>query len=52
MVAAGLENLEVAGVDCHIGSQLTQVGPFVDALKKVKALISGLEEIPASYHLP
>jgi diaminopimelate decarboxylase len=44
MVAAGLENLEVAGVDCHIGSQLTQVGPFVDALKKVKALISGLRD--------
>ncbi|SPD73575.1 Diaminopimelate decarboxylase [uncultured Desulfobacterium sp.] len=42
MVAAGLENLDVAGVDCHIGSQLTQVGPFVDALKKVKILISGL----------
>lgn len=44
MVAAGLENLDVAGVDCHIGSQLTQVGPFVDALKKVKILISGLRD--------
>ncbi len=30
--ARGLDNLEVRGVDCHIGSQLTRVQPFVDAL--------------------
>ena len=29
---AALPNLEVVGVDCHIGSQLTSVSPFVDAL--------------------
>lgn len=44
IMAAGLENLEVSGVSCHIGSQLTEVRPFVDALKKVKDLITKLEE--------
>lgn len=43
-MAAGLENLEVSGVSCHIGSQLTEVRPFVDALKKVKDLIGKLEQ--------
>jgi diaminopimelate decarboxylase len=50
-VAASLKNLLVAGVSCHIGSQVTQVSPFVDALKKLKALIKQLEEtgIPVRY---
>jgi diaminopimelate decarboxylase len=34
--AASLPNLEVVGVDCHIGSQLTSVAPFVDALGRVR----------------
>ena len=34
--AALLPNLEVVGVDCHIGSQLTSVVPFVDALARVR----------------
>jgi diaminopimelate decarboxylase len=34
--AASLPNLEVVGVDCHIGSQLTSVSPFVDALARVR----------------
>ena len=34
--AASLPNLEVIGVDCHIGSQLTSVSPFVDALARVR----------------
>ncbi len=37
--ASGMANLEVAGVSCHIGSQLTKVSPFADALKKVKDLV-------------
>ncbi|MBK8181408.1 MAG: diaminopimelate decarboxylase [Candidatus Competibacteraceae bacterium] len=36
-------HLEVIGVDCHIGSQLTQVTPFVDALERVLALVERLE---------
>lgn len=31
--AQGLANLEILGIDCHIGSQLTKVSPFVDAIK-------------------
>jgi diaminopimelate decarboxylase len=34
--AAALPHLEVIGVDCHIGSQLTSVSPFVDALARVR----------------
>lgn len=40
--ATTLNNIHVMGVDCHIGSQLTEVQPFVDALKKVKDLITKL----------
>ncbi len=42
--AAGLSHLMVSGISCHIGSQLTQVSPFVDALRKMRGLISTLEE--------
>src|SRR5918995_538557 len=34
--AAALPNVEVVGVDCHIGSQLTSLSPFVDALARVR----------------
>ena len=34
--AVSLPHLEVVGVDCHIGSQLTSVAPFVDALGRVR----------------
>jgi diaminopimelate decarboxylase len=34
--ALSLSNIDVVGVDCHIGSQLTSVTPFVDALAKVR----------------
>jgi diaminopimelate decarboxylase len=37
--AKSLGNVEVVGVDCHIGSQLTEVSPFIDALSKVKELV-------------
>jgi len=43
-VAAGLSHLDVSGVSCHIGSQLTKVSPFVDALAKLKGLITRLDE--------
>lgn len=41
--AADLPHLRVVGVDCHIGSQLTQLSPFVDALKRVLDLARALE---------
>ncbi|HHJ34708.1 MAG TPA: diaminopimelate decarboxylase, partial [Gammaproteobacteria bacterium] len=37
-------HLSVEGVDCHIGSQLTEVTPFVDALDRVLALVDRLEK--------
>jgi diaminopimelate decarboxylase len=39
-----MEYLDVVGVDCHIGSQLTSVAPFLDALDRVLALVDGLAE--------
>jgi diaminopimelate decarboxylase len=41
--ATTLSGLDVVGVSCHIGSQLTQTSPFVDALRKLKELIAQLE---------
>lgn len=42
-LAADLPYLRVAGVSCHIGSQLTKLSPFVDTLKKLKDHIKRLE---------
>jgi len=42
-LAAGLENIEVIGIDCHIGSQITEAGPFENALKSIKTLIQQLK---------
>ncbi|MBI5327139.1 MAG: diaminopimelate decarboxylase [Deltaproteobacteria bacterium] len=46
-----LKNLTPIGVDCHIGSQLTQLSPFIDALKKTKEIITtlGSEGIEVKY---
>ena len=41
--AASLPGLKVTGVDCHIGSQLTEVKPFLEALDKLMALIDELK---------
>lgn len=37
--ARTLEHLEVVGVDCHIGSQVTEVAPFADAVARVRGLV-------------
>lgn len=37
--ARELKNIEVVGVDCHIGSQITEIGPFKDAVRKIKELV-------------
>jgi len=44
-LATTLENIEIAGVHKHIGSQLTQVSPYVDALKKILGLVEELKGI-------
>jgi len=43
--AASLAGLEVIGIDCHIGSQLTSTTPFVDALAKIVEMIERLAEL-------
>ena len=40
--AASLPNITIAGIDCHIGSQLLDPSPFVEALDRVLALIDQL----------
>jgi len=42
--AARLPNLDITGVSCHIGSQVTKVSPFVDALGRLQVLVRRLRE--------
>ncbi|WP_448382473.1 diaminopimelate decarboxylase [Desulfosoma sp.] len=46
--AMTLPGVEVVGIDCHIGSQLTETAPFVDALKRLRALMGRLHELGLS----
>ncbi|MDD2759826.1 MAG: diaminopimelate decarboxylase [Methylomonas sp.] len=41
--AAQMPNIKVVGIDCHIGSQLTETAPFLDALERVLDLVDSLE---------
>jgi diaminopimelate decarboxylase len=41
--ATGLDSLRIVGVDCHIGSQITELAPFLDALSRVLSLVDELE---------
>jgi len=50
--ARDFSHLEVIGIDCHIGSQITEVSPFADALDKILLLIDALaKEGIAIHHL-
>jgi diaminopimelate decarboxylase len=40
--AAAMPNISVIGIDCHIGSQLTETRPFLDALDKILDLVATL----------
>jgi len=42
--AQAMANIAVHGIDCHIGSQLTEISPFVDALKRVLDLVDQLQQ--------
>jgi len=42
--AAQMENIRVIGLDCHIGSQLTELEPFLDALRRLLQLVDRLAE--------
>ena len=41
--AATLPGLKVVGIDCHIGSQITQVAPYLDALDRLLDLVEAVE---------
>ena len=42
--AAQMDNISVVGVDCHIGSQLTDIAPFIDAMQHLLILVDRLAE--------
>ena len=42
--AAQMDNIDLIGVDCHIGSQLTEVKPFLDAMARLLILVDHLTE--------
>lgn len=42
--AKSMDHVEILGVDCHIGSQLTETAPFVDALRRLRLLIEHLRD--------
>ena len=44
-VASQLKNIDIVGIDCHIGSQITDAKPFVEALENLKGLIDELRKI-------
>lgn len=41
-VAASMPGIEVHGIECHIGSQITELSPYVDALKRLLSLVDDL----------
>jgi diaminopimelate decarboxylase len=41
--AASLPGLKVTGIDCHIGSQITQIAPYLDALDRLLDLVEAVE---------
>ncbi|MFC1524260.1 diaminopimelate decarboxylase [Thermodesulfobacteriota bacterium] len=47
--AALLPNIEIKGISCHIGSQLTDISPFVDSLRKLKEFLNRLRD--AAIHI-
>lgn len=42
--AAGLPHLQVKGIACHIGSQLTEMAPFIEAWQRILALVKQLQK--------
>ena len=48
--AARLPNIKIVGIDCHIGSQLTETQPFLDALDRILELVSALKSEGISLH--
>ncbi len=48
--AASLPGLKVVGIDCHIGSQITETGPYLDAMDRVLDLVEAVEAAGIPLH--
>jgi diaminopimelate decarboxylase len=48
--AAALAGIEVVGIDCHIGSQITQIAPYLDAIDRLLDLVEALERVGIPIH--
>lgn len=48
--AVTLPGIEIVGADCHIGSQLTEIEPFLAALERMLALVDSLTEVGIHLH--
>jgi diaminopimelate decarboxylase len=48
--AADLAGLKVVGIDCHIGSQIVQVAPYLDALDRLLDLVEAVEQEGIAIH--
>ncbi|HMC16602.1 MAG TPA: diaminopimelate decarboxylase, partial [Albitalea sp.] len=48
--AATLPGIEVVGIDCHIGSQITETGPYLDALDRMLDLVEAVESLGLRLH--
>ena len=48
--AASLPGLKVVGIDCHIGSQITSAGPYLDTVDKVLDLVQAIEAAGVPIH--
>ena len=48
--AASLPGLKVVGIDCHIGSQITSAGPYLDTVDKVLDLVQAIEAAGVAIH--
>jgi diaminopimelate decarboxylase len=44
MLGQSLDNIELTGVDCHLGSQITSLSPYVNAIGRLTDLISELQD--------
>ncbi len=49
-LAASLSGIRVEGIDCHIGSQITQIEPYLDALDRLLDLVEVVEAAGISLH--
>jgi diaminopimelate decarboxylase len=48
--AVSLPGLQVVGIDCHIGSQITQIAPYLDALDRLLDLVEAVEALGIHIH--